>query len=164
MISLRARLVRMLSQQFFKRVDKDSDVPPLRRFWNRFAGRARIASGVRRRETTIDAVAWYRANSEEKPHPVGSLEPNAWELHDMLGNLWEWTAPWYDDEYPKDPQQDPWGPLSGEWRSIRGGSYRDTADRIRPANRSRGAPENSDALLGFRVVLLSPPAGEGTKN
>jgi acetyl esterase/lipase len=56
MISFRARLVRTLSRQFFRRVDKDTEVAQLRRFWGEIARRARVAAGVRVREATIGGI------------------------------------------------------------------------------------------------------------
>lgn len=37
----------------------------------------------------IDKIAWYKANSDNKTHEVGTKEPNGWGLYDMLGNVWE---------------------------------------------------------------------------
>jgi eukaryotic-like serine/threonine-protein kinase len=39
--------------------------------------------------TRLGEFAWYAGNSDRKTHPVGQKAPNAWGLHDMLGNVWE---------------------------------------------------------------------------
>ena len=69
----------------------------------------------------LDAIAWYGGNSGDRTQPVGQKAPNAWGLHDMLGNVWEWVQDWHGD-YPGGAVTDPRGPGSGSDRVIRGGS------------------------------------------
>lgn len=70
--------------------------------------------------------AWFHRNSDLRPHPVATRAANPFGLHDMLGNLWEWTA---DDFNPivyqarKDGVTDPGSPAKGRHRTLRGGSW-----------------------------------------
>ena len=72
----------------------------------------------------IGDVAWYRVNSNSQTHDVKGKAANAWNLFDMLGNVREWTADWYDASYYKNsPRQDPKGPATGTSRVSRGGAW-----------------------------------------
>jgi formylglycine-generating enzyme required for sulfatase activity len=74
----------------------------------------------------LDAVAWYCANSQGKPHPVGTKSPNALGLYDMIGNMSEWTWDWFAPP-ATGPESDPRGPATpgpqGRFKVVRGGSY-----------------------------------------
>jgi formylglycine-generating enzyme required for sulfatase activity len=100
----------------------------------------------------LGAVAWYSDNSEGTTHPVGLQKPNAWGLHDMLGNAAEWTLDAYGP-YPRVEQDtNPTGPAAASTKVVRGGSWRGFPPALRCAART-GTPESYQlAHVGLRVV------------
>jgi formylglycine-generating enzyme required for sulfatase activity len=102
-------------------------------------------------EKRLKEYAWYARNSKRRTHPVGQKKPNAWGLHDMHGNVWEWVQDWFGD-YSKESQTNPSGAEQGSYRVIRGGSWGDGAGGCRSAYRGRGAPGIRGGILGFRLA------------
>ncbi len=85
--------------------------------------------------------------------PVGSFAPNAWGLHDMHGNVWEWVSDWHgDDYYAQSPVDDPQGPATGEVRVRRGGSWHTWPFYARAAYRNWNDPDTRYVLVGIRLV------------
>lgn len=104
---------------------------------------------------TSDDVAWYANNSGGATQAIGTKSANELGLHDMSGNIWEWTNDWYNATYySSSPNNDPQGPSSGANRVFRGGSWNVIASSCRVANRFNIIPSYSSSNLGFRPVFV----------
>jgi len=122
-------------------------------------------------DTQLGDYAWYAANSGNKYHAVKQKKPNAWGLYDMAGNVAEWTADQYKETYFEEIKTDtdnPWlKPTAKHPNTLKGGTFRDEADKLRCAARLKSDlrwnardPQiprskwwNADApFIGFRIV------------
>ncbi|MBB2944352.1 hypothetical protein FB565_004081 [Actinoplanes lutulentus] len=92
----------------------------------------------------LDDIAWHRANSGDRIHPPGGKQPNAWGLHDMLGNAWEWCWDRYDPE------------IYGEYRVLRGGGWFDEHWSCRASVRRRSHPDLNLDDVTFRPARSLP--------
>lgn len=124
---------------------------------------------------TPTTVGWYKDNAGKTPHHVGRKRPNGLGIYDMSGNVWEWCL----DIYAKDAYRTTIGTLTLQnpvfigaqyadiydgdgilrilqgiagYRSVRGGSWGNTADRLRCSDRIKGNPDKRRDWLGFRLV------------
>ncbi|MEW1928535.1 SUMF1/EgtB/PvdO family nonheme iron enzyme [Streptomyces sp. NPDC088360] len=88
----------------------------------------------------LDEIAWHGGNGSGRIHEVGGKQPNAWGLHDMLGNVWEWCWDLYDPE------------VYGTYRVLRGGGWFDEHWSCRASVRRRSHPTFRIDDVGFRVA------------
>lgn len=143
-------------QAFIKQLNKLSDSVfrlPTEAEWE-YACRAGATTAYcfGNNEGQLEEYAWYCDNSKNETNPVGKKEENAWGLHDMHGNVWEWCQDYYGD-YPKGSVTDPAGPSTGEYRVQRGGSCHSKENDVRASKRAWYIPANKSINVGFRLVL-----------
>lgn len=129
----------------------------------------------------LSPLAWYGGNSgvdyrpawpcedwsqRQEPatfcgtHPVARKLANPWGLHDVLGNVWEWTDDWYAPR-GSEPATDPVGPATGAFKIRKGCSWSNIPRHCRAADRSDDRPARRDRNWGLRLVRTaeraSPP-------
>lgn len=89
----------------------------------------------------LGEIAWYKGNSQNTTHSVGQKLPNAWEVYDMLGNVWEWCNDIYDET------------VYGSYRIFRGGGWCDEERSVMATTRRRSHPISFKIDdLGFRIA------------
>ena len=119
----------------------------------------------------LDEYAWYYDNSDGGYQQVGSKKANAWGLHDMHGNVAEWTLDAYSPQYgvaEGKSVKNPWNqPTELYPHAVRGGSWDDDPEDLRSASRLASQPNwkqldpqipksnwwmTNAPFLGFRIV------------
>jgi formylglycine-generating enzyme required for sulfatase activity len=110
----------------------------------------------------VESVSWYVTTTGYSAEPqlpapwarrVGQKAPNGLGIHDMSGNVYEFTSDWYDPKYyATSPRDDPQGPPSGSTRVKRGGCAHGDPGNGRTSRRAQST--GADALLGLRVVKV----------
>ena len=120
-----------------------------------YACRAGVKREPPRQFETLIQDAWYVTDERRRDRPaeVSQLPANAWGLHDMLGNVWEWTAEAYRaDAYARHALFNPRATETAGERVIRGASFRSEFLQVRCAVRGRYAQNASLPQIGVRLV------------
>ncbi|XP_058809389.1 formylglycine-generating enzyme [Phymastichus coffea] len=89
-------------------------------------------------------------------NPVTDFPANAYGVHNIIGNVWEWTSDWWQVRHPDEKQTNPTGAPTGSDKVKKGGSYlchKSYCYRYRCAARSQNTPDTSAGNLGFRCAL-----------
>ena len=117
----------------------------------------------------LKSIAWFSDNTQEKYEKTGLKNPNNLGIHDLLGNVSEWVLDQYSTTYyTNSPKENPWNiPVELYPRVVRGGSWKDTKDKLCCTSRQRSESKwkrrdpqipKSDwwhtnaPFIGFRVV------------
>ena len=129
------------------------------RFWGESdSGQCNYANGVDQdaHQGNTDLLAVSCSDGYAGPAPVGEFQPNAFGLHDVLGNVWEWTQDCLNRRnanYSGAPADgSAWQSGLCSFRMLRGSSWADAPGSLRSANRSASSLDYRDAELGFRVA------------
>jgi formylglycine-generating enzyme required for sulfatase activity len=109
-------------------------------------------------ETVVGEYAWTRENSSNRAHEVGTKKANAWGLHDLHGNVWEWVEDTWHPTYEAAPTDgSAWiaggVPAGSPLRVFRGGGWEEYPLNCRSSFRVGGAPTLRHVDLGFRPVM-----------
>ena len=89
--------------------------------------------------------AWLKTNSQSVTHTVGEKKPNAWGLYDITGNVWEWCANAYTDNYNIPAEEE-------SLKVIRGGSWFSTPEEITLSHRGANVNDFTSYNIGFRLL------------
>ncbi len=146
---LAREFVRKLSEKTGKRYRLPTEAE-----WE-YAARAGTGSEYYFGQGSLAEHAWFDDNSEESTHPVGQRKPNAFGLHDMYGNVWEWTDDCWNDGYAGAPEDgSAWASGDCGQRVVRGGTWYSKAASVGSSARAKFSSEirYSSRGGGFRVV------------
>lgn len=102
----------------------------------------------------LDNAGWHGGNSGRQLHPGGQKLPNAWGVHDMHGNIREFTRDLFDGK-PLEDATDPTGPKDGDPKNhiVRGGAYTANAAVALNCRAAVRRPTEALGITGFRVLV-----------
>jgi formylglycine-generating enzyme required for sulfatase activity/serine/threonine protein kinase len=107
----------------------------------------------------LGQLAWFDKTGGKTTHPVGQKAANAWGLHDVHGNVWEWCLDDFADRLPGGSATDYAAPSKpGLRHAYRGGGWNNSPEDCRSAKRIEADGDDREKNVGFRLALSMPPA------
>ena len=104
----------------------------------------------------VDKVAWHEGNSNDAPHPVGQKQENAFGLHDISGNVWEWVEDSHYNSFSGVSGNESSRAVDRGLRPLRGGSWADKPFHSRAASRMMSKQTFRSRYSGFRLARTLP--------
>lgn len=103
----------------------------------------------------LEEVAWYKEDSDNEPHAVGTKQPNELGIYDMSGNVYEWCNDGFDFYEPNyyETVENPKGNNLSETKVYRGGCISSYSDVCRVSARSQSIPNRTFSYVGFRLAM-----------
>ena len=103
----------------------------------------------------LPEYGWFHGNAKGNDPPVGAKKPNDWNLYDVHGYLWEWCSdPWHANYEGAPADASEWSQEGDSAkRVLRGGSWKDDADKLTSSFRLGAPRELKDDAVGLRCVL-----------
>jgi len=155
------RFCKLATEQMRKAglIEKDQIVRlPTEAEWE-YVARAGTTSGYSFGDyvTMLDDHAWHTGNASGNDPPVGVKKPNPWGLYDIHGYLWEWCEDTGHDSYAGAPTNGQAWIDQGDQtkRILRGGSWKDKADKLTSSYRRIADKSLRDDAVGLRCVLAA---------
>ncbi|MDH3664788.1 MAG: SUMF1/EgtB/PvdO family nonheme iron enzyme [Alphaproteobacteria bacterium] len=153
------------AQQYAAWLSRETDEPyrlPSEAEWEYAARAFPVSQGSKGTAYAFgDRITQEQANFNEnlgQTVDVGTYPPNAWGLHDMHGNVWEWVEDRWHDSYDGAPTDGrAWVEGDNSYNVVRGGSCVDHPDWLRSAARNAVNPVNRVLIVGFRVARTLTP-------
>jgi formylglycine-generating enzyme required for sulfatase activity len=100
----------------------------------------------------LEPYAWHRGNANGSPHPIGQKQANAWGIHDMKGNVWEWCSNDYPSQNNKNSEAGASSNFQEALKVIRGGSFQCFPELCRASNRNKKNMTNKRDDIGIRII------------
>ena len=144
--------------QLAKLIDKDQEIRlPSEAEWEYFArAGTKTEYSFGDDEKLLGDYGWFTGNAAGNDPPVGVKKPNAWGLFDIHGYLWEWCTDTGSESYKNAPSD---GSAhiekNAKTRILRGGSWKDKAEKLTSSFRYVVAAELTDDAVGLRCILTT---------